>query len=299
MGERTTLSRSVFFPVCLGISGSEALSGSIAAQAHRLLGHVSLDLAHPRAALAAYQQALALRSALEPAPDTPPIADICDSIACAYTEAGDTDSAFGYLERATAIHQAHDPSMMSRTLAIRAMTCLRAGEAGSALEAIRACWALQDMTQEQIEASRYPKHSGDIMLLARIYRAQGRLAEARELASRTVTMRPGVYGERGGPRVADSLFSVARMLDEDSGELTLAARLLREVVEISEDGPGMRSHLARALWFLAGGEDRILRDNSSLGSGGERGTAGDGGGGSNNADELRKRAKSCLSPNCN
>ncbi|KXX82634.1 hypothetical protein MMYC01_201088 [Madurella mycetomatis] len=288
--EQPSLARS-FFQFGLGINtGDNGLPGPIAAQAHRILGHISLDLAQPRAALAAYQQALVLRSAIEPAPDTPPIADVCDSIACAYTEAGDAASASAYLDRATAIHNAHDPTQMSRTLAIRAMTCLRAGEAAAALAALRQCWALQNMTQDQIEASHYPKHSGDIMLLARIYRVQGKLAEARELASRTVRMRHEVYGERGGPRVADSLFTVARMLDEDSGELMLAARLLREVVEISNDVPGMRSHLARALWFLAGVEDRIhgrvsSRDDGRTSEGSDWGSS------SRTAEELRQRAK--------
>ncbi|KAK0702012.1 tpr repeat-containing protein [Lasiosphaeria miniovina] len=245
-----------------GLRIDDGLSGSIAAQAHRLLGHISLDLSQPRAGLAAYEQALALREKLE-APESPPIADVCDSIACAYTEAGNVESAFSYLERATAIHNAYDPSKMSRTLAIRAMTCLRASQAEEALDAIRACWGLQKMTQEQIEASRYPKHSGDIMLLARIYRLQGKKAEARELASRTITMRRGVYGEKGGPRVADSLFTVARMLHEE-GEPTLAARLLREVMEISGDAPSMRTHLARALWFLAGIEDDITKVSKEL-----------------------------------
>ncbi|KAK3366577.1 hypothetical protein B0H63DRAFT_529950 [Podospora didyma] len=71
-------------------------------------------------------------------------------------------------------------------------------------------------------------------------------------------MRRGVYGEKGGPRVADLLFTVARMLHEE-GESTLAARHLREVVEISGDAPRMKTHLARALWFLAGIEDDISK----------------------------------------
>ncbi|KAK3381006.1 tpr repeat-containing protein [Podospora didyma] len=199
-----------------GLRIDDGHSGCIAAQAHRLLGHVHLDLTQPQAGFAAY------------------------------------------LERAMAIHNAHDPSKMSRTLTIRAMTCLRAGEAEQALDAIRACWGLQKMTKEQNEASRYPDRSGDIMLLVYIYWLQGKKVETRKLASRTITMRRGVYGVKGGPRLADSLFTVALMLHEE-GKSTRAARLLREVVEISGDAPGMRTHLARALWFLAGIEDDITK----------------------------------------
>lgn len=80
----------------------------------------------PYAALATYK-ALQLREKLH-GPDSPPVADVCDSVACSCTEAGDVKRAFEYLGRATAIHNAHDPSKMMRTLAIRAMTCLRAGQ---------------------------------------------------------------------------------------------------------------------------------------------------------------------------
>ncbi|OPB44537.1 hypothetical protein A0O28_0028560 [Trichoderma guizhouense] len=129
-----------------GLKVSHKFSSPITAQAYRLLGHISLDIAQPRAAVSAYQQALALREKIE-ARDSPPIADVCDSIACAYTEAGNVEHAFKYLEKATAIHNANDPSIMSRTLAIRATTCLRAGQAKYALDAIRECWRMQNMTR--------------------------------------------------------------------------------------------------------------------------------------------------------
>ena len=219
------------------------------------MGHVFVDIAQPQAAITAYKHALALREALDP-PESPPIADVCDSVACAYTEAGDIEQAFAYLQRATDIHNAHDPSKMSRTLAIRALTCLRAGQTDAALDAIRQCWALQNMTQDRIQASRYPKHSGDIILLARILWLQGEKTAAQELASRSITMRRGTYGEKGGPRVADSLFTVARMFEE-SGELVLAAKVLREIVDMSGEAPEMRAHLARALWFSAKVEGKI------------------------------------------
>ncbi|KAB5575359.1 tpr repeat-containing protein [Coniochaeta sp. 2T2.1] len=197
------------------------------------------------------------------APESPPIADVYDSVACAYTEAGDVDTAFVFLDRATAIHNAHDPSKMARTLAIQSLACLRAGLPDQALTAIQECWRLQGMTQEQIEASRYPKHSGDIMLLARILWAQGKKAEAQELASRTIAMRRGVFGEKGGPRVADSLFTVARML-RDSGESVLEAKLLEKAIGNCGDTPGMRSHLARASWFLAAVEAEIGGDEGTM-----------------------------------
>lgn len=250
--EQPAIAKSFFE---FGLSIDEDVSGPGAAQARRLLGHVFLDLARPHAALAAYKTTLALRQKLDGV-HSPPVADVCDSVACSYTEVGDVEHAFEYLEKATAIHNAHDPSKMSRTLAIRAMTCLRAGQPEDALASIRECWRLQGMTQKSIETSSYPKHSGDVMLLARMFWSQGNKAEAQELVSRTVAMRRGTFGENGGPRVADSVFTLSRLL-EDVGELVLAAKLLRQVIEMSGDTPGMKSHKARAFWFSANIEAKI------------------------------------------
>lgn len=145
---------------------------AICAQAYRLLGHIALDLARPREALSAYQKALEARQKLEE-PNSPPIADVYDSIACSYTEIGDVSQAFEYLSKAADIHHAHNPLRMARTQAIYAMTYLRAGQPDKALAALTECWRLQNLTEEQISASKYPKHSGDIVLLARIRYAQG------------------------------------------------------------------------------------------------------------------------------
>ncbi|KAK4452538.1 hypothetical protein QBC34DRAFT_455296, partial [Podospora aff. communis PSN243] len=260
----------------VGLKEESRISKPLAAQAHRLLGHIHLNLARPSAALAAYSKALTLRTELEP-PESPPIADILDSLACANIEIGDVATASAQLDSATAIHEAHDPSKMSRTLAIRAMQHLRAGNADSALEALHRCWRLQDMNQAQIEESPYPKHSGDIMLLARIYWLQGRQTEAKELVSRSVSMRQAAYGQDGGPRVADSLFTLARMMDE-RGEQLPALRTLEEVVSMCDRNEGaavMKPHLARALCFLANMKEQLPGDAT----------------GKEEAEPLRARAK--------
>jgi tetratricopeptide (TPR) repeat protein len=225
-------------------------------------------MAKPKSALSAYQKALRARKQLEE-PNSPPIADIYDSIACSYTELGMVSEAFEYLSKAADIHHAHNPLHMARTKAIYAMTHLRAEQPQEAQESLLHCWRLQGLTEDQVTHSKYPKHSGDIILLARIKYALGLKEEAQQLASRTISIRRGLYGNKG-PRVADSLFLVAQMLQSD-GEAVLAAKLLRTVVEASEDVLEMQGHLARALWFLAGAENEI--------------------GDKNRAEELRLEAK--------
>ena len=214
----------------------------------RLLGHVALDLAQPKAALEAYNETLAARLKLVPAND-PVIANVYDSIACALTEMGDEGQAFAILDKAVAIHNANDPSRMARTNAIIAMTHLRAGNAEQALKAIQDCWRLQDMSEEKLETSRYPKHSGDMVLLSRIRYMSGDRNSALELASKSITMRKNMFGSRGA-RVADSMYLVAKMLADDQ-KTASATKLLREIVEMSQGLIEMRGQRARALWTLA------------------------------------------------
>ncbi|CAG7949070.1 unnamed protein product [Penicillium nalgiovense] len=224
------------------------------AHACRLLGHIALDLAQPDSALSAYQRALTVRQELEKE-NSPPIADVYDSIACSYTELGMVTEAFQYLSMAAAIHNAHNPLHMARTHAIYAMTHLRAEQPEEALVALKKCWQLQNLTEEQIIDSKYPKHSGDIVLLAKIKYAQGLKPEAQQLASRTISIRRGLFGDKG-PRVADSMFLVARMLVA-ADENVLAAKMLRAIVDMSRGVSEMQGHLARALWFLGISERRL------------------------------------------
>jgi tetratricopeptide (TPR) repeat protein len=127
-----------------GLAVGVNLSAAVIARAKQVLGHVLIDLGRPRAAFAAYQEALTLHEDLG-GPNSATIAEVYETIARAYTELDEVDQAFAYLEKATAIHNAHGPSKMSRTIAIRALTCLRAGVA-DALAALHGCWRLQGMT---------------------------------------------------------------------------------------------------------------------------------------------------------
>jgi tetratricopeptide (TPR) repeat protein len=204
--------------------------------------------------LSAYQKALEVREMLEGL-NSPSVADVYDSIACSYTEQGNVNDAFKYLSKSAEIHNARNPLLMGRTQAIYAMTYLQTWMPEKALAALDHCWKLQNLTEEQVIQSRYPKHSGDIILLSRIKYVQGLKQEAQQLASRTITIRRGLFGDKGH-RVADSTFIVARMLEAGNEDI-LAAKLLRAVAEMSKGVPEMQGHFARSLWFLAMVEDKI------------------------------------------
>lgn len=245
--EQPTLARS-FVEFGLGVSIDR--SSAIAAQAYRLMGNILLDLARPRAALEAYSAALSIRQKIQE-PESPEIADVYDSIAYSLTEIGDVVQAMKYISKAMSIHHAHDPLKRGRTEAIRALAYLRAKQPQEALEALQTCWELQGLTQDQVEASKYPKHNGDIVLLARIYWMQAEKEKAQELMSKTITIRYEIFDDDdGGPRVADSTFHLARMLQYDE-KYRQAAKLLHGILDISGQAQEMRGHLARALWFLS------------------------------------------------
>jgi tetratricopeptide (TPR) repeat protein len=229
----------------------------LAAQAHRLLGHIALDISHPRVALSAYEKALALREKFEE-PISLAIAEVLDSIACSLTEIGEWEKALEQLHKAESITLACRSRKSARTEFIYSMTYLRANQLDNALDKLHSCWKLQGKTQEEIAQSKYPKHPGDIVLLARILYAKGTDEAKKEgihLASQSISLRIGIFGAKG-PRVADSMFLVSRMMAEQS-EYTVAAKMLNEVVDMSRGMEEMQGQLVRALWFLASFEDKL------------------------------------------
>lgn len=212
-----------------------------------MLGHNALDVAQPTYALKAYTECLeARRIFLDPSDTT--IANVLDSVACAHVELNNLPEAFAALEEAVRIHQQNDPQRMARTWFIYSMAHLRAGDADKSLEALNRCWELQGLTQDQVEKSRYPKHSGDLVLLSRIEAAKGNRELALELVSKTIYIRKDILGNKG-PRVADSMYIVVGMLRVD-GRVAVAAKMLREVVDMGKGMLEMRPHISRALWTL-------------------------------------------------
>ncbi|KAF2755485.1 hypothetical protein EJ05DRAFT_502944 [Pseudovirgaria hyperparasitica] len=226
------------------------------AHVYRLLGHIALDIAQPRAALAAYQRAYEVTELLD-GPESIAVGEVLDSLACSCAEIGDVLRARAYLERSDEINQAQNGRTSSRTQAIFALAYLRGHEPEEALDALNLCWRLQGKTGKEIKYSQYPKHAGDIVLYARIKFALGQKDEARQLVLRSIEMRRGIFSSKG-PRVADSLFILARML-EDEAEENAAAKMYREIIDMNCGSAEMKGHLARSLWFLAGVEGRLGR----------------------------------------
>lgn len=222
-------------------------------QALRLLGHNALDMAQPARALLVYTECLESRRKLVDSSD-PTIANVLDSVACAQVELNNMPKAFEALEEASQIHHRNDPQKMGRTWFIYSMAHLRAGDPDKSLEALNKCWKLQGLTQEEVEKSRYPKHSADLVLLSRIEAAKGDKELSQQLLSKTISIRKDILGNKG-PRVADSMYMVSGML-RDQGRDAVAAKMLREIVDMGRGMIEMMPQVARALWMLGRIEEK-------------------------------------------
>ena len=214
------------------------------APAFMLLGHVALDMARPEIALQAYSEALSARLK-SPAPNESEIGDVYDYIAYSLTELNNIQEALEYLKIDSAIRARNEPHLGATTSAISALAQLKSNDPQAALASLHKAWELQGLSQIAIEQSRNPKHSGDIMLMSRIQHALGNRQEALELVSKSIMIRKRVLGEKG-PRVADSIYHLARLLREGN-EAVLAAKLLRDVVDKSQGMREMDGQLGRAL----------------------------------------------------
>jgi hypothetical protein len=84
------------------------------------------------------------------------------------------------------------------------------GRPDEAEEMLARCPSLKDFTDDTFLATRNPRFSGDMVLLSRIRRAQGRSAEALRLASKALAFRRELLGNR--LKTCDSLYDVAGML---------------------------------------------------------------------------------------
>ena len=191
---------------------------------------------------------------------TPPIAQVYDSIVCCYTELGETQMSFDYLDKAFGIHTSHGTGD-ARTTFIQSMNCLRAGKSDDALRSLQRCWNLQGLVEEQVAQSRYPNHSGDLVLLSRIELSKGNKEATLQLASRTISIRKGILGNKG-PRVADSMLAVAELLRNNLKE-AVAAKLLKEIIEMGQGNVEMQGHVARASWVLGQLEGSFGNDDEA------------------------------------
>jgi tetratricopeptide (TPR) repeat protein len=182
------------------------------ASAIDLGGLIDLDLTEGARALPFFQLALEIRKA-RLGPEDPFIAYSFNNIALAYTEMGELQLAFAAHEEAIRLRLKANSDRIGNSYSNMSSLLLRLGQPDKAEEMLARCPSLQGFTDESFLKTGNPRFSGDMVLLSRIRRAQGRPTEALRLASKALAFRRSLLGN--GLKTCDSQYDVASMLLDD------------------------------------------------------------------------------------
>ena len=221
------------------------------ASALDLDGLISLDLAQPKPALKRFQQALSVRNDLFKA-DDPFIAFSLNNLALALTELGEDSlsEALQTHERAIEIRLKNAPDRIGNSYSNLASLLLRMGRPGEAERTLAKCPSLKDFSDETFLSTGNPRFSGDMVLLSRIRKAQGRRDDALRLASKALHFRKQLLGP--GLKTCDSMHDVAVLLAQEN-KLASSTEILRALISDAEALIDGRAQLARACWTLSKG----------------------------------------------
>lgn len=221
------------------------------ASAIDLLGLVDLDLHRPEDALRSFEIGTSVRQAMLPTND-PLIAFALNNLALAYTELFELEKAEDYHKKAIEIRISNNSDRIGNSYSNYAVSLLRMGRADEAEEILMRCPSLQGCTDETFLDADNPRFVGDMVLLSRIRKAQGRTDEAIRLAGKALSWREKTHGDRF--KTCDSAYDVACLLC-DEGKEALALEALAKVSRTADTLEGGEGHAARAQWKIS----QILR----------------------------------------
>jgi len=180
------------------------------ASATDLSGLIDLDMNHPATALLPFNTALQIRESIL-GPDDPLIASSLNNIALAYTEMAEMDRAYAIHQKAIDIRLRTQSDRIGNSYSNMSSLLLRMGKPNEAEEMLKKCPSLKDFTDETFLQTGNPRFSGDMVLLSRIRLGQGCLDDAMRLASKALTFRHKLLGNR--LKTCDSLYDVADLLN--------------------------------------------------------------------------------------
>ena len=217
------------------------------ASAVDLYGLLQLDMAQAQEALGKFEDALIIREELL-GPDDPFIASSYNNIALAFTELCDLPKAYKYHQKAIDIRLRTNSDRVGNSYSNMSSLLLRMNKPNEAEEMLARCPSLKDFNDETFLSTGNPRFSGDMVLLSRIRCQQNQLDDAIRLASKALTFRQGMLGNR--LKTCDSLYLVADLLQR-RGNVASAIQLLDECVSIAESLPEGKGYLARAMFKLS------------------------------------------------
>lgn len=179
-----------------------------------LSGLVDLDLNNPKSALRSFETALKIRMEILESDDDALIAFSLNNLALAYTELGSEyfQRAHSTHERAISIRLRKQKDRIGNSYSNVACLLLRMGRPDDAEKILKKCPSLQDFTDDTFIETGNPRFSGDMVLLSRIRREQGKIDDALRLASKALEFRKSILGNR--LKTCQSLYDVASLWHE-------------------------------------------------------------------------------------
>lgn len=133
-----------------------------------------------------------------------------NNIALAYTELADLDKAYSAHQKAIDIRLRTQSDRIGNSYSNMSSLLLRMGKPDEAEEMLKRCPSLKNFTDDTFLRTGNPRFSGDMVLLSRIRLRQGCLDDAMRLASKALTFRRNMLGNR--LKTCDSLYDVADVL---------------------------------------------------------------------------------------
>ncbi|KAJ9648289.1 hypothetical protein H2199_001142 [Coniosporium tulheliwenetii] len=216
------------------------------ASATDLSGLIDFDMNNPAKALVPFNAALAIREA-RLGPDDPLIASSLNNIALAYTEMAELDKAYATHQKAIDIRLRTHSDRIGNSYSNMSSLLLRMGKPDEAEDMLKMCPSLKDFTDETFLETGNPRFSGDMVLLSRIRLRQGRLDDAMRLASKALTFRQKMLGNRlktSCSELLTQLVATSETLNEGEGQLARANYKL--AVLYSEKGMAAESEHCKA-----------------------------------------------------
>ena len=180
-----------------------------------LSGLIDLDMNDPEKALVSFTSALGIRRKCLSTDDSL-IASSLNNIALSYTESEELEKAYEVHQQAIDIRLRTRSDRIGNSYSNLSSLLLRMGKPDEAEETLMKCPALKEFTDDTFLNTGNPRFSGDMVLLSRIRNKQGKSDDALRLASKALTFRQNILGNR--LKTCDSLYDVASLLSEKGNQ---------------------------------------------------------------------------------
>lgn len=165
-----------------------------------------------------------------------------------YTELADLPKAEEYHRQAIKLRLQNNSDRIGNSYSNYAVTLLRMGKLDEAERTLMSCPSLQGCTDDTFLQADNPRFVGDMVLLSRIRRGQGKKDDALRLASKALAWRQKVHGDRY--KTCDSMYDVACLLHEH-GQAATALDMLDGLCKIAGTLEAGEGHMARAEWKVS------------------------------------------------